>query len=250
MQIFIKLVLVSIIVLVVSSTTVFAEKPNSNNDFKTHFDKGVSFLNQKITDKAINEFKTAIQINPKSAEAHFYLGMIYDKRRDYFKAERELNIVRDIDPKFKRVHLKLAEITLQDGNTDNAIYHCNEEIKINPNEMDSYRLLGSIYYPINKNKAIQMYRIVLKNQPDDFDTICTLASIYRDYENDYLAAKEYFKALKIKPFDRDIQVNFFFSLLNLIGFSLLILIIVIGIIVSKIKAILVARKRRYDLENS
>lgn len=47
-----------------------------------HYNLGVVYTQNKDFDNAVTEFKTALAYNPKNAQAHYNLGIIFD---DYFK---------------------------------------------------------------------------------------------------------------------------------------------------------------------
>lgn len=47
-----------------------------------HYNLGVLYTQNKDYDRAVTEFRTALGYNPKNAQAHYNLGIIYD---DYFK---------------------------------------------------------------------------------------------------------------------------------------------------------------------
>jgi len=53
---------------------------NVESDFDSLIKLGKSYYQSGFIDKAVNEFKKAIEINPNSAEAHFSLGYIYSEK--------------------------------------------------------------------------------------------------------------------------------------------------------------------------
>ena len=51
-----------------------------------YFESGKAYYDRGEFDKAVIEFKNAIQIDPKFADAHYMLGMSYLKQRDFRQA--------------------------------------------------------------------------------------------------------------------------------------------------------------------
>tara|TARA_B100000686_G_C16734327_1_gene942680 strand:+ start:206 stop:1738 length:1533 start_codon:yes stop_codon:yes gene_type:complete len=53
-------------------------------------------------DIAIKSFKKALFISPRYAETHFYLGKVYEKKKDFFLARKHFVLAREYD----KVHLR------------------------------------------------------------------------------------------------------------------------------------------------
>lgn len=76
----------------------------------THFNLGVNFAEKGESDKAIEEFRKILDIDPFDKDAHFNLAVIYSKKEDYKLAIREYEEVLRLDPRDKETYYNLALI--------------------------------------------------------------------------------------------------------------------------------------------
>lgn len=77
-----------------------AQKKLKTEAERYHYSLGVIYSQQKEFDSAVTEFRTVLGYNPKNAQAHYNLGIIYD---DYFKDKKNASIhynsFLDLSPK-------------------------------------------------------------------------------------------------------------------------------------------------------
>jgi tetratricopeptide (TPR) repeat protein len=76
----------------------------------THFNLGISLAEKKEPDKAIEEFRKILDIDPFDKDAHFNLAVIYSQKQDYKMAIREYEEVLRLDPHDKEAYYNLALI--------------------------------------------------------------------------------------------------------------------------------------------
>src|SRR6266581_3804622 len=76
----------------------------SNEDARTrlresdgHYKEGVSFL-ETDQQRAFVAFQKAIALNPDNFDAHYALGSIYFKRKEFIEAEREFRAAAELNP--------------------------------------------------------------------------------------------------------------------------------------------------------
>jgi tetratricopeptide (TPR) repeat protein len=67
------------------------------NYAEAHSNLGFSYRKQGKFDKAVRSYKKAIALDPKLAEAHEYLGEAYAEMGKFELAEKELQILRDLE---------------------------------------------------------------------------------------------------------------------------------------------------------
>ena len=69
------------------SLSVYGCSFQDNLSYEQHFERGTKYFESKKLDKAINEYKKALKLNPSAAEAHYYLGLAYEQKwSDSFEA--------------------------------------------------------------------------------------------------------------------------------------------------------------------
>src|SRR5271157_5792111 len=74
-------------------------KGNPEKAKKKYLESGLEYLDKKQYDAAVIQFKKALQIDPKYADAHYELGLTYLRQQRYQEGYRELSQAADLDPK-------------------------------------------------------------------------------------------------------------------------------------------------------
>jgi Flp pilus assembly protein TadD len=74
------------------------------DNYRLQFQLGVFSLRTKQLDKARQRFEEAIRIRPQSAEAHYYLGRVYQQSGQRDQARKQLLRARELaqDPALER----------------------------------------------------------------------------------------------------------------------------------------------------
>ena len=97
--------------------------------------------------EAIDDLNTAIEINPRLAEAYYHRALVI---RKYFRRDEEaiddLNIAIEINPRFVDAYLARAsvKIHLEDGRSEEAIDDLDRVIQMNSLNEDHYYKLGTL----------------------------------------------------------------------------------------------------------
>jgi tetratricopeptide (TPR) repeat protein len=116
---------------------------------------------------AVQYYKNAIRLNPKSTEAIYGLGKYYQDIEDYANALTTYKSILDYEQN-PNVHYNIGAIHL--GNTrkyDLALTHFSDVIKIDPKYTDAYFARGVTYEKMgNKKSAIADYQACLAISPD------------------------------------------------------------------------------------
>src|ERR1700686_2924210 len=76
----------------------------------------------KLREAAI-QYAKALQIDPRFAEAHYQLGEIYLKLKEYNQAYAELSRTVDLAPENYRAHVDLANLLIAGGQAKQAQPH-------------------------------------------------------------------------------------------------------------------------------
>ena len=140
------------------------EKISPSSD-QNHNNLGDMYSRRKEWDKAIEEFKIAVTINPRYSYAFHNLGnaYLYSDRLDeatkyYYKA-------LEINPMIWQTYLQLAVISVKKNDLKSAEEIVLKGIRVNPTT-ESWRILGVIYVTgNNKEKAIEAFREALRLDP-------------------------------------------------------------------------------------
>jgi tetratricopeptide (TPR) repeat protein len=159
-----------------------------------YLDKGKAFLLEKNYDKARIEFKNVIQIDPKFAEAYFYMGQVEEKNKELGKALGQYRKAIELDENYTKAKIKLAKIYVVAG-TAEFIADAKkllQEVKLKgPSNAEAELISATIEYKTgDKVKALADLESVVKENINLVEGIGLLSSIY-------MAESKYLKAEKL-----------------------------------------------------
>jgi tetratricopeptide (TPR) repeat protein len=102
----------------------------------------------KITRKnAIRSFLDSLVVDPDYADAHFYLGILLEKQKDYETAKYHLKRTIEIDPANAEAFNYLAYMDIEQGiNLDEAIVYVKKALELDPDNAAFIDSLGWAYY--------------------------------------------------------------------------------------------------------
>jgi tetratricopeptide (TPR) repeat protein len=106
---------------------------------------GLVELKKKNISPAIGQFKKAVQMNPKLAEARLNLAVLSLNNRDYNTAEENFRAVLDMQPKNFEAAIGLGVALRGNKKIDEAETQYNSAQKLDPSSPWSYFNLGLIY---------------------------------------------------------------------------------------------------------
>lgn len=98
---------------------------NQEKQAENHFKKGFEYQNQGDADKAIEEYKRALQLNPDFAQVHTNLGTVYLGKQDYPQAIWHFKKVIELNYWDRKAHYNLGLAYLYAGELEKA----KEEVK-------------------------------------------------------------------------------------------------------------------------
>ncbi|MBL7132299.1 MAG: tetratricopeptide repeat protein, partial [Candidatus Omnitrophica bacterium] len=87
--------------------TVLAQK-NTSDEAITHYNRGVDFNTEGMHQKAIGEYRKALEISPEFVQAHSNLGQSYAEIGKIQEAVGELKIAIKLDPNLLEPYYNLA----------------------------------------------------------------------------------------------------------------------------------------------
>ena len=100
---------------------------------ETHYGRGWTFFDEGQYEKAISEFKNAINIDQDFKEAHCHLGVIYIEQEKYTEAIQALKKATSIDRNFKEAYFNLGLAYLNLDRFEEATNAANAALRTDPN---------------------------------------------------------------------------------------------------------------------
>lgn len=151
-------------------------------------------------EKAVKAFKNAFLLKPDFAEAFYNLGNAYKEMRKLTDAISAYNKALLLNPNYAEAlyNKGLAQSDMDD--LDAAIDSYNQAIRINPKFGSAFNNLGSALFEKGEiEKAIESYKQAVKFSPNDADAWNNLGSVSSIIGNHQAAIESFNQALKINP---------------------------------------------------
>jgi tetratricopeptide (TPR) repeat protein len=180
-------------------------------------------------DKALEQFKTAINMEPDSSGTYYVAAMAYFAKKDYQKCEQMLDSALEKKPDFAdaakfqgQVDYQIAGERLAAGDTTGALQYFNKALKpfeaaykANPTDPDNITNLIDVYERTkNTDKALDLTRSAVEKDPNN-KTFRYAYGVFLLKQEKYQEAIEQFDAaLKIDPEYGDARYNLGVSYLN------------------------------------
>ena len=134
-----------------------------------------------------------IEKNPTSYPAHKTLAMLYEKQKKWEVAIDEYRRAVDLRNVDKDSYFKIAQISNEMGNKEEAIKMLNHLLKQRPAEYRATELLGNILQDEERYKeAINVYQEALRYRPTQYEIYYQLGMSYTML-NDFQKAKEFYE---------------------------------------------------------
>ncbi|HYM06853.1 MAG TPA: tetratricopeptide repeat protein [Terriglobales bacterium] len=148
-----------------------AAEANSKQDLKT----------------AAQEYEDVIALDPRNAEAHARLGMVYQNAGDLSKAVGSLERALQLDPTLPRVGVLLAFSYLGMGKPREAIPYLEKAFAIEEEpamrSLVGQRLVESYFAVGEEEKGLEAVQRLRKLAPDDPDVLYTASKAYANLWN-------------------------------------------------------------------
>src|SRR5437899_2073106 len=129
--------------------------------------------------KAENEFKTAVKLQPDSEEAVTTLAYLYNEEGDSARAIQALNSIPD-PQRSAKLYSALGYTYEQQKEYKNAIAAYRHAIELDRDNLDAIRgLAQNLMNDGQTNAALEQYKIIADANPEDAQTYLKMAEIYR-----------------------------------------------------------------------
>jgi tetratricopeptide (TPR) repeat protein len=136
-------------------------------NYYANFLLGVAYPTNEETEKAIESYNKAIEINPNLVDAYAGLGDLYLDEGKVSDAIRYLKKAIETDPTYVSAYMKLGDAYAENDQIDEAITYYEKTIEINPRITRVYYYMGNIYFKKgDREKAIKAYEKVIELEPD------------------------------------------------------------------------------------
>jgi Flp pilus assembly protein TadD len=98
----------------------FSSCSNKEQLAQKHFKKGFEYHNQGALDKAVEEYREALKLNPGFVEVYMNLGAIYVDKKDYDQALQQFKKAVELNYYNTKGHYNLGMVYVYRGEKEKA----------------------------------------------------------------------------------------------------------------------------------
>ena len=155
------------------------------------------------------DFKKVIALEPKNADAHYYLGMTNLDLDQRDKAKEVFQKTRELDPTYKDVSFQLGGIAEGEHKYKEAIQHYEAEVAINPKSVKTYQRLGDLYgaYVLDFGRAKEILEKALELEPDHAATLLNYGNTLYHLNQLGSATEQFERLIQLDPKDPSANYN-------------------------------------------
>lgn len=165
-----------------------------------YYNKGLDYVASKDFEKAIDEFKKAIELDPNYAEAYYQLGVIYGNSDDLQQAFSLLNKAIEIKPDLADAYYSRALVHGKTDDFDQAITDFNKAIELDPNYELAYFYRGVAYRELgNFKKALLDFDKVIELNPNSVQGYFDRGVTHFNMGATEKALPDFDKAIELEP---------------------------------------------------
>ena len=151
------------------------------------------YANMQVWNKAVENIKKAIALNPKSCDYKYESALYYFAIKNIDEAKNTCEEIIKLNNKYIDAYILLSKIYLETEDYENANDNINKALDLDMNIAEIYYIKGILSEKINKKeKAIENYKIAISMSPNNIGYYKSVAHCYYDLK-DYIRANDYYK---------------------------------------------------------
>jgi tetratricopeptide (TPR) repeat protein len=102
-----------------------------------YIQRGGMFAQQNQLERAIHDYTTALQLDPRQATAYNNRGVVHARRGEWPEAEADYRAAMDIDPHMGDAYLNRAQLRIERRDTTGAIEDLDKALEVTPPQWPS-----------------------------------------------------------------------------------------------------------------
>jgi len=168
-----------------------------------HVARGQQLLKEKKFQEAVLEFRGALQIDEKLADAHWGLANAYEGLQRYQEAFEEMRQTADLDPNNLDVRVRLGNYYLVGSSQSPAAIGeaerlAKEVLEKDPNNIEGHILMGSVLFAQDKKQeAFTELNHAVELNPNRVESYLSLARFYVQTKEIATAEATYQRAISV-----------------------------------------------------
>ena len=175
-------------------------KKSARREAIEHYNKGVELHKQGQFNRAIAEYKEAIQANPKLEQAYSNLGLLYTAQKNWTKAMESFEKALEIKPDRTTSLNGLGSVLFAMKKPEEALEKWKRVVELNPKFESAYYNMGYVYEKDDKYlKALEVYSKALSVNPRMADSYYRMGVLLNKNEHPAQALVMLNKAISLEP---------------------------------------------------
>ncbi len=188
-----------------------AVDPADNEDWMRWNNLGIALLDQQQYAESIQAFAEVVKLRPLYVEGYTNIGLTEISLEKYDSARTAIRRALSLDPNSARALYYDGLLQRRAGNTEKEIADLRKVVKMFPQSRDARRELGITYYQQHNNvAALEQFQALQQIDPDDLAAHYNLSILYRRMGKPKEAAieQEAFVDKKVDPGAPTYSLNF------------------------------------------
>lgn len=164
----------------------FYDIPTARNN------RGNAYIMLGKYQQAIEDYNTAIQLDPRFAKAYVNRGVALTHIHEYHKALNDFNTALDLDIQDSSVYFNRGNVFKALGSYERGLEDYTSALSLNPENVDAYNNRGTTYLKLmNLEMAIEDFTSALTLEPENDKAYANRGLTYEKQGSYELAVKDY-----------------------------------------------------------
>ncbi len=177
-------------------------------DAGAYNNRGLAYSELKQYDRAIENYRKAIELNPKYAEAYSNRGLAYSELKQYDRAIEDYGKAIKLNPDLPEAYNNRGLAYYELKQYERAIENYGKALELNPDDAVAYNNRGLAYYELKQyERAIENYGKALELNPKYAKAYYNRGLAYYRLNQCERAIENYGKALELNPNDAEAYNN-------------------------------------------
>ena len=176
---------------------------------RNDFTYGVAMFQHGYLEQAAESFQQVLAVKPDDPEAHYNLGTLYLRRKEFAQARESLQQTLKLKPNYPEAWNNLGMLAAQEGHADEAVQNFQRSLQLRPQYPTALLNLGNVYRRQKHfDQAQQSLSAAVQLQPDDPEANYSLGLLYAQRGQAELAAQYLERAIALRPDYPEARNNF------------------------------------------
>lgn len=173
----------------------------AEDELKQLLDQANELAGQEKWQEALEKLNAALKLEPENLGILNGIGTCQLRMESLSEAAATFNLMLKIDPKMADIYCNLGVIYALMGQPDQAESAYQDALELDANHRFSWRGLAQLYIlqPDHLMDAIEILTTLMKNDPQDVETVVLLACVYEQENQAEMAEKLYKYVLNLQP---------------------------------------------------